>query len=260
MKTAEKQTNKMSSNGFGFALLLIAIGAVLLLSKLQIIPAAYNDVLFKWPMLLLVLGIIAFVKKHITTGLVLWIVGGFFIIPIIGAVPNSFIGAVPANFTSVYWPVLLILGGVLFVFHRLFGTSCCSHKQKANFHTEFKTFSQTSSSSAGNPDYMEKNCAFGSIEHIVLEPEFKGGKINNAFGETIIDLRKTTLKEGETLLDIQCMFGAVVIYVPEQWQVKIKTNAMFGAFEDKRISKGVDSASTLVILGSVMFGGAELKN
>lgn len=177
MKTTEKQTNKMSSNGFGFALLLIAIGAVLLLSKLQIIPAAYNDVLFKWPMLLLILGIIAFVKKHITTGLVLWIVGGFFIIPIIGAVPNSFIGAVPANFTSVYWPVLLILGGVLFMFHRLFGTSCCSHKHKANFHTEFKTFSQTSSSSAGNPDYMEKNCAFGSIEHIVLEPEFKGGKL-----------------------------------------------------------------------------------
>ena len=66
MKTTEKQTNKMSSNGFGFALLLIAIGAVLLLSKLQIIPAAYNDVLFKWPMLLLILGIIAFVKKHIT--------------------------------------------------------------------------------------------------------------------------------------------------------------------------------------------------
>ena len=27
MKTTEKQTNKMSSNGFGFALLLIAIGA-----------------------------------------------------------------------------------------------------------------------------------------------------------------------------------------------------------------------------------------
>ena len=49
MKTTEKQTNKMSSNGFGFALLLIAIGAVLLLSKLQIIPAAYNDVLLNGP-------------------------------------------------------------------------------------------------------------------------------------------------------------------------------------------------------------------
>ncbi|MBP6231420.1 MAG: hypothetical protein KA397_07210 [Paludibacteraceae bacterium] len=126
MKTTDKQTKQISNSGFGFALLLIVIGGVLLLSKLQIIPAAYNDVLFKWPMLLLIIGCIAFVKKHLTTGLVLWIVGGFFIIPIIGAVPNSFIGAVPANFTSVYWPVLLIFGGLLFLFHRLFGNRCCS--------------------------------------------------------------------------------------------------------------------------------------
>jgi predicted membrane protein len=260
MKTTDKQTKKISNSAFGFALLLIVIGAVLLLSKLQIIPAAYNDVLFKWPMLLLILGFIAFVKKHITTGFVLWIVGGFFIIPILGSVPDSFIGTVPANFTATYWPILLIIAGVLFLFNRLFSTGCCSSKYKASFHSEFKDFPHTKTTSTDNNDYMDKNCTFASIEHIVLEPEFKGGKINNAFGETVIDLRKTNLKEGDTFLDVQCMFGAVVIYVPEHWQVKIKTNASFGAFEDNRHSKGTDASKSLVIIGSVMFGAGELRN
>lgn len=55
---------------------------------------------------------------------------------------------------------------------------------------------------------------FSGIRQVVLDEFFKGGTIQNSFGGTIIDLRRTTLPEGETFLDIDCTFGGIEIYVP----------------------------------------------
>jgi predicted membrane protein len=75
-------------------------------------------------------------------------------------------------------------------------------------------------------------------------------------------LRKTNLAEERTEIEINVAFGNVIIFVPEEWNVQLNVNSMFGAFQDKRLVKNSDTNSPkiLVIYGSILFGGGELRN
>lgn len=101
---------------------------------------------------------------------------------------------------------------------------------------------------------------FSGIRQVVLDEFFKGGTIQNSFGGTIIDLRRTTLPEGETFLDIDCTFGGIEIYVPSDWKVVFRCNTCLGGCQDKRFGGGViDQNRILVIRGDLTFGGIEIK-
>jgi len=261
-------------SGVGFAALLIIAGALLLCNKLNIIPARYSDALISWQMLVILIGVLGLVKRHFYNSIILISLGVFFIIPEIGKVPNNFIGMVPPNFVHIYWPVLLIVAGVLMLIRWIFPRK----RRYKIFESEFadrakyyhNRYHHHSTKRCGeNKRYAEngfidKNSMFESGEHIVLDPEFKGGTVNTAFGETKLDLRKTNLAEERTEIEINVAFGSVIIFVPEDWTVQLNVNSMFGAFQDKRLVKNSDtntnSSKILVIYGSILFGGGELRN
>ena len=74
-----------------------------------------------------------------------------------------------------------------------------------------------------------------------------------------IDLRKATIGEEEAVLDIFAFWGGVVIQVPEEWEVDNRVNAFLGGVENK--TRPVPSgAQRLVLTGTVLMGGAEVKN
>jgi predicted membrane protein len=260
MKTKNQSCSSGVSDGLRFAFVLIAVGLLLLMLKTNIIPSAYNDVIISWQILLIVLGVASWFKCHFTFGSVLFAVGAFFVIPRIGAVPDNFLGTVPPDFVKTYYPVLLIFAGVLAVLHSLFAKKDCSRWcKKARFSNEFDCNEVKKHGSQGN---FNKNCAFASSRHIVLDPVFEGGETTTAFGETVVDLRKTTLPEGKTVLVVNVAFGSTELYVPADWNVQFDVNAVFGAFEDKRplAENAVDTSKTLIIRGSVFMGGGELNN
>lgn len=89
----------------------------------------------------------------------------------------------------------------------------------------------------------------------------KGGTIQNSFGGTVIDLRRTTLPEGETFLDIDCTFGGIEIYVPSDWKVVFRCTTCLGGCQDKRFGGGmIDQNRILVIRGDLTFGGIDIKS
>ena len=55
---------------------------------------------------------------------------------------------------------------------------------------------------------------FSSSKNIVITPLFKGTEINTIFGGAVLDLRKTDIEEGETIIEI---------YVPSNWEISINT-------------------------------------
>ena len=76
-----------------------------------------------------------------------------------------------------------------------------------------------------------------------------------------MDLRKTTLPEGITVLDVNASFGSIVIIVPADWAVELNVSSSFGEFADKRYDIGnVQPGKTLVITGRCTFAGGELRN
>ena len=256
MENDLKQSFRRGHNkGLGFGFFLVIIGIVLLGFNFGYIDSPLKRVIFSWPMILIVTGTAKFYKKQFVTSIILFMIGIFFLMPrIIHAYPEAFPG-LDGSFTHTFWPLLLIAAGIIMVVNKLTGNkwnrtewdSKHHHKDYANYEGPIGSFS--------------KNSVFGGGEHIVLEPEFKGGELNAVFGGMTLNLRHTNLPEGVTRLEVNAVFGGVTIIVPEDWMVETHLDSVFGGFEDKRLVKiPQDNGRKLIITGACVFGGGEIRN
>jgi len=99
----------------------------------------------------------------------------------------------------------------------------------------------------------------GGSKSVNSSDDFKGGQALAVMGGCEIDLRKATIGEGGATLDIFAFWGGVVVQVPEEWEVDNQVNAFLGAVENK--TRPVPGApQRLVLTGTVLMGGAEVKN
>lgn len=246
------------SDGIKFAFFLIGVGAILLMAKLELFAAGYSRVFISWQMVLIFIGLYQLLKARLVAALLFISVGGFFIVPRVAEVPHSFIQSVSDNYFGTYWPVLLIIGGLLIVLHMII-----SRYQDKKHEYFFGAYVGGDSYVSETKDgYFYKKCSFQSSEHILLDPIFKGGTLIVSFGELTIDLRKTDIPLGETKLHLDVSFGEITILVPEDWNIKTNLHTSFCEFKDKRHSKlhDIESQKQLLISGKVVFGGGEIRN
>ena len=153
---------------------------------------------------------------------------------------------------SSYWPLALIIGGVILLL-----------KPRRKVATSEESYLEDKKTTWSNGSgYIKSDCFLGSVKHIVLDPVFKGAKITNALGGTVLDLRRTTLEAKETYLDIDCLLGGVDVYVPNSWNVNLQATSLLGGFDDKRLNNitEIDNEHTLVIRGSQALGGITIKS
>ncbi|MDR2954305.1 MAG: cell wall-active antibiotics response protein [Prevotella sp.] len=244
----------------GFALFLVLFGVILLLFNLGIIPRDYKPILISWQMLLIVIGLWSLIKRNITSGIILILIGGFFIYPKLCHLFPEYLSCISIDIRT-YWPILLVVVGVILIFKR-------TSSKNTNFHINERhewtaaDRDQTNGTNFSDTDYIDKNKMFGSSHQIVLSDNFKGGEGNIMFGELIIDLRKAKLADGINQLELNVMFGSIVLYVPDDWAIELKSSSIFGSFEDKRHHREMpqSNAPRLIVKGSAMFGGGEIKN
>ncbi len=261
MESEIKKSNSSAIvKGMGLGLILVLIGALMLLFNFGALPHELKRVVFSWQMLLIAIGIYNLIKRQLTSAIILILIGTFFIVPrIVRQFPNSFPG-LDENFTAIYWPLLLIVAGVLLIASRFFSPLRWNkefHRGSSDYTYKYKGKIEYNYHGGG----FEKNSIFGSGQHIVLDPEFKGGEVNAIFGGVTLDLRKTNLPEGISFLEINAIFGGVTLYVPSNWLVEMNMDSVFGGFEDKRmLSDEIDTTRKLVVKGSCIFGGGELRN
>lgn len=256
--------NNGKAEGIGFAVFPILLGAVFLLLNTGVIPKMYKPLLISWQMLLIVFGVWALIKRQFTWGMVLIIIGGFFIYPVLSRVfPESF-ASINIDFKT-YWPVLLIVVGLFLVIGKanLFGSKRSRRNEWQSVSDGNNEYRQgTDDAQQSSTDFIEKSIMFGSSEQIVLSSNFMGGEGNVMFGELIVDLRRAQLAEGIYKLELNVMFGSIVLYVPPGWHVELQASSILGSFDDKRYRHEVvaNSPSKLIVKGSAMFGGGEIRS
>lgn len=231
--------NSSSSKRIYFGVFLIAIGAFWILEKLDLIPPIWDDILISWQMLLIAIGVFSVIGGNRTTGTVLIVIGGFFLIPEIVTIPYEL--------RKIGWPLLIIgIGVVLLVTHR---------KRNEPRIPEPGKFGM---------DYFDDFVIFGGREVFVNSLNFYGGKITTIFGGAEYDLRQATLSPNGAVIDSVSIFGGCGFKVPPDWTVKNEVTAVFGGFTDKRGSTfqhvSSDPSKTLVIKGFTAFGGVEVKH
>lgn len=262
-KNFEKQPfrhHREERSKVGFAILLLLAGITLLAFNVGWIPIQYKAIVLSWQMLLIALGILSFFKRHFVGGIILLSVGIFFILPVIG---RSFpeLGVCSTISLHTYWPILLILAGV-FV---LLGKTCC--KRKRRWKNEGFGRYKADLNLHNSADIIDKNVMFNSSEQIVFSNNFKGGELNVMFGEINLDLRKIAKVDADNMLEVNTVFGSTLIYVPNGWQVNMKTNSVFANIQDKRIEQnGIqtgENSMEKVVLNlkcSCVFGNIEIRS
>jgi len=239
-------------NGITFALLVIGTGVLLLCLNGGLFPVAWKVYLISWPMLLFVLGCSALCKIHYIPGIILTSIGTFFLV-------QRFPGAsFDGQFISTWWPVFIIIGGGLIFFSILLKPKLLiqDHRRSKGFWKDNHYTTQTENSD-GKINYK---FVFSGAEQVILDPVFKGGNIEATFGGMELDLRRTSLPEGETFLYVKAVFGGVEIKAPDNWLIEIRSESAFGGVADERSKiRDIDYSKKLIVVANAVFGGITIE-
>lgn len=244
---------KRSNGRLIIGVILVLLGVFYLADNFFFFPWQLRHLVFSWPTILVVIGAIIFVNSGDRyAGLIVMLVGVGLLVFRYYHIPFSMV-------FREYWPVLLIIFGLLIIFkprrrldHTDFGHKFDKH--------EFKNESGNADTVS---DIIDETVIFHGIDRRIHSPSFKGGKITTIFGGAEIDLRDSKLASGHQILDVEVIFGGLDLYVPNDWRVIINVTSIFGAFDDgRRIMKdaNLDESRILEIRGVVVFGGGDLKN
>jgi len=111
-------------------------------------------------------------------------------------------------------------------------------------------------------DWIRGFVAFGGLQRRIASPQFQGGDIGAFCGGWELDLTKAKLATGrEARLDVFAWWGGGEIRVPEDWNVVVRVVPVLAGYSDRtRHPVPGTEAGTLVVTGTVVMGGVEIKN
>ena len=248
-------------DGLGFAVFLILLGGLFLCFNTGIIDPIYRSLFISWQMLLIVIGLWSlFVKRNYGAGIILILVGSFFIYPKLSFLFPEYFASFDIDIRT-YWPVLLIIAGIALVIGSRFPNRR-KRRMEQHIKEKMEEWENCGKANFNSTDFIDKNLVFVGSEQIVLSNNFRGGEGNVMFGELIIDLRKAKLAEGSNQLELNALFGSVILYVSPDWNVDIRSSSFLASVEDKRYqNRSIENSySTLIVKASAMFGSIELRN
>lgn len=101
----------------------------------------------------------------------------------------------------------------------------------------------------------------GGVRRVSSSQNFRGGSAGAIMGGCEIDLLQAAIAEGsEAVIDVFAMWGGVEIAVPQGWSVSVQGFPLLGAFEDHTVAPVGGSSQRLVIRGMVIMGGVDVKH
>lgn len=238
---------RSSNNHIWIGAFLLVIGSLFLLRRLGI---DFPDFLFSWQMFIIGLGVYIGVRKNFEGPgwLILVLVGSLLLI-------NEYF--VYGELRRFIFPITLIGAGLFFIFR----PRAPKFEQKVmNPVTgEYET-TIINSANASIDDFVESTSVFGGTKKKVFSKNFRGGDIVNIFGGSEIDLTHADFT-GSSIVEVTTIFGGATILVPANWNVISNAVAILGEVKDKRgVFNNPENNKTLIIKGTVIFGGVDIKS
>ena len=216
---------------------IIALGVLFLLGNMDIIdPSSY---LRYWPAIIVVVGLSSLIQSTHGPGRI-W---GLILTFIGAAMLLDRIYFLHFNLWD-YWPLILVFIGIMMIMR----SSLLRRGIAAPPFAEIKDAN----------DYIKAVAVLGGCKRSSNSQNFQGGELTAVMGGLEIDLRDASMK-GDAVIEVFATMGGMEIRVPEDWLVIIDGFPFMGGFEDKtRPPK--DSTKRLIIKGTVVMGGVEIKS
>lgn len=249
-----------------FGVIIIAVGGFLLLDKLDFF--FFPSWLFSWPIILIVIGFLIGAKQQFNGmgWLILIFVGVYFFVQ--DVLPFEW------DLHAYTLPVLIIMVGTLILFRSAASRGRYSKDHRPGQPVHPNPYGQRDASSSEGPaesargniraageDVIDMTTVFGGIKKRVFSKNFKGGDVTTLFGGAEIDFTQADIN-GRVRVDMTQFFGGTTLIVPANWSIESDLVAIMGGINDKR-THVVDAGETdkiLVISGTAIFGGIEIKN
>ncbi len=223
--------------GLVWGAMLCLIGVAFLLDHMGLIHI--GSIFSFWPMILICFGIgHLFTQSSRAWGLILIAVGAVFQLNNLGMMHMGI---------ADLWPVAIIFAGLFLMWSAL--------KPPV-----------VAKGAGDTADTLDAVAVFGGAERRISSQNFKGGRATSVFGGVELDFRDANIDGDEATLEIQCIFGGVEIRVPDSWNVHSRSIPVLGGYADKTRSSATppDASAakrkTLIITGSIVFGGVEIGN
>ena len=222
------------ASGILWGIVLIAAGALFALNALNITNI---DIFFDgwWTLFIIVPCAVGLFTEREKTGNIIGIAVGVFLLLCCQDILSF----------SMLWkllvPAIIVIIGLKMVFTGLFGN-------KAN---------EIIAKIKQNGGETKVGCATFSGCELNYDGEvFEGAELTAVFGGVDCNL-KNAIIEKDCAIQVSAIFGGIDIFVPDNVNVKVSSNSIFGGMSNKT---GVHKdAPTIYISGTCMFGGVEIK-
>jgi predicted membrane protein len=224
-------------------LIIVVVGTVLLAKQVGV---DFPYWFFSWPMLLITIGVyVGFRHSFRNPGWLIPVgIGTLFLLEDI--VPEL-------QLKQFIWPIIIIGIGLFMIFRPRSRNRGEYWRQRYNQNNDSEYFSNNA---------FETVTIFGGDKKQIISKDFKGGESVCAFGGVEINLTQADIN-GKAEIEIVQLFGGTKIIVPPHWKVvSDELVCVFGSLEDKRQVAGsvVDATKTLVLKGTCIFGGIDLRS
>lgn len=140
-------------------------------------------------------------------------------------------------------PFIIVLIGLKMIFGRTFNRKINSLPERTV---------------KGDEKFQEYCATFSGQKVNFNGQNFKGAKLTAVFGGVECDLRGAVI-ENDAVIEVSAVFGGVDIIVPDNVNVKVYSNSIFGGVDNKKRAPYIEGAPTIHINASCMFGGADVK-
>lgn len=222
-------------------IILVLLGVFVLAENLDWIHFSIFDIVFSFPMILIVIG--AITLNHRKNSVFSFVLIGLGAVMLIPRILN-----IPFDYHRMFLPAVFVALGLLILFR----------KKKGHDHNVFEQAATESTL-----DFIDEVNVFGGSERKITSKSFKGGKVTSIFGGSTFDMLDCELSEGKNVIDVVNIFGGTKMLIPADWNIHVEVVSIFGGFADKR-KKYTDvsfaSGKELYITGVVIFGGGEIKS
>ena len=249
----ENYENVSRRHRLSWGIVMIVVGCVLCLQFTGLLPHWLCQLLFCWQSLFLAIGLAKLIQGEFRTSLICFA---------LGIITNyyrwiEFIGtflpeAMPhgKEINAIFWSVLFVGVGLILIFTKPHH----SHHMGSDFAAKHGQTEQNVED--GRIDYR---FLFSGSEQVFMEPVFRGGNISATCGGIMLDLRHTTLPEGDTTLNIDATCGGFTLKVPSDWKIVNQCSFVLGGITDKRFAVEMDNTRRLIITGRCVMGGGSIE-
>jgi hypothetical protein len=275
-------TKPRNDGSIAFGVIILGIGLVLLFRKLGLyIP----DWVLTWPMILIAVGTYTLISQQFKSffGSVVLFIGVYFLLK------REF--DLDLGLDQFIWPVGLIALGIYLITYKKREYKAMDEARK-NWETSRKNKKDSSNAekvesaevveeltSSGEEtakapdsgfvratgtaflDRINESVIFSGVNRKLMTKNFQGGKATVIFGGLDLDLTQVDFT-GIVTLDFEVGFGGVKLIVPPHWDVRTEMSNLAAGLEDKRMFRegGVDTNKVLILKGTLLFSGLEIKS